>query len=230
MNSLNMKKIEANNYAQAFKELEAESKQRAEEIKKEIPFSERKFYHVVLVRFQEQRGKSKNLVFSNTQTYNKKAFRKFDKNKGLFCDKAIILHDPTRLDEKDEVILPKYAEVKTESEIRAEVEKGMEEKIEKRVKKALAEQRKDFEARQNQKEGIDSDGGDSVDDTDTEVDFSNVVIDLKDINTLKLDELKEYAADYEIDISKAKNRNEAIALIREWIIAHNEKAEASKSE
>lgn len=89
-----MNKIKANNYQQAFKEIEADKS--SESTSKEINENDRGHYVVALVKQQDNPVKKKYDVTINIQQYDDRGF--MTKGLGfLGFDKMVILHNPEQV-------------------------------------------------------------------------------------------------------------------------------------
>lgn len=90
-----MNKIKANNYQQAFKEIEAIDKEVAKALPQEINENDRGHYVVALVKQQDNPVKKKYDVTINIQQYDERGFDKAKKGLAfLGFDKIVILHNP----------------------------------------------------------------------------------------------------------------------------------------
>ena len=93
-----MNKIKANNYQQAFKEIEAIDKEVAKALPQEINENDRGHYVVALVKQQDNPVKKKYDVTINIQQYDDRGFAKAEKGLAfLGFDKMVILHNPEQV-------------------------------------------------------------------------------------------------------------------------------------
>ncbi|QHB40973.1 hypothetical protein HWC99_gp42 [Flavobacterium phage vB_FspS_tant8-1] len=136
-----MKKVQANNFDQAIKELKALDETQVSKVVEQINENESKHFHVLLIQIIDRPGQPKNQIKVVPQIFNKVAFEKIEKNFGyLGYNKIIVVHNPTnQIGEAVEV------ETKVESgvqmkqeEINAEIEKRANEKAEQMVQEKLA--------------------------------------------------------------------------------------------
>ena len=203
-----MKKIKANNFDNAHAELKAISEDLVKGLKQKIPHADRKHYVVALVKIIDRPGEVKNAVKIDRVCYDKGRFERMTKNYAVHgYSKMIVLHDPSQLEEDDTVIIPQHVQVKTEAEIRKEVEAENEKVIEQRVKEALAEQAS--------QEGKDGEGdGDGPGPDGGQGDAPMTVEGSKALNYFQL---KEFATANKIDLGKAKAETEIRPLIENWI-------------
>jgi len=123
-----MKKIEGNKSAKALKELQAIDERLVENVDGTINETERKMYHVGLVRVIDRPGEAKNKVNVNVQVFHEQSFEKLKKNfKFLGFSKLVVIHDP-KLDNGElpkKEVAPKQM---TPEEMEAEIERRANEK------------------------------------------------------------------------------------------------------
>ena len=90
-----MKKIQANNYEIAFKEIEAIDKEVANALPKEINESDRGHYVVALVKKTDNPVKKTYETTINIQQFDARGFEKTSKSIAILgFDKMVVLHNP----------------------------------------------------------------------------------------------------------------------------------------
>jgi len=125
-----MKTLQANNYSQALKELEALDSGLKGEIKETINEADKDYFHVALIRVTEKVGAVKNDVSIVVQHYNLLAFEKLNKNfMYQNISKLIVVHDPRENTQEASTTTAPPTEGKTEAEIEAEIEKRVAERM-----------------------------------------------------------------------------------------------------
>jgi hypothetical protein len=126
-----MNKIKANNYQQAFKEIEAIDKEVAKALPQEINENDRGHYVVALVKQQDNPVKKKYDVTINIQQYDDRGFAKAEKGLAfLGFDKMVILHNPEQVTATVQTPAPATPATPTETaeQIEARLKKEFEEK------------------------------------------------------------------------------------------------------
>lgn len=194
-----MKKIQANNIDQAKKELSELDKDLLKKLNVEISENEKHYFHVILVTIFPRLNSPKNDVRFNVHQFNKRAFGKIEKNfvaQGF--NKLIILHDPSNVQEEEKVVVPKHVQMKTEAEIRAELQKEFDAKLETRTQEALDEYKSN--AKEEKK-----------------------VAPVIDLNKATSEELQRFAQDNKIDLKGLNNKDEYRVAINTWLEGSEEK-------
>lgn len=133
-----MKKIQANNFDQAVKEVKALDETQVSRVVEHIKENESKHFHVLMVQIIDRPGQPKNQVKITSQIFNKVAFEKLQKNfKFLGYNKLIVVHNPSnKIGEAIEV--ESKGSQMTQEEINAEIEKRAQEKADEIIKEKLA--------------------------------------------------------------------------------------------
>lgn len=207
MKSKKQKQIKANNYAkveEALKEIGGEAL--LTKVNSSISKSERKMFHVVLMKTKYIPGSLKNQGTVVVVKYHKHGFEKIQKNFAGQYDKLFILHNPDELGEEEEIIIPSHQKAKTEAEIRAEVEKEKEAEFQKRLDKALKEQ----------KEAVKQDNKlESFKDKKV-IDISGLID-----SEPTVDSMREFAKANELGLKGAKTKDEVKAALIESVEEHN---------
>ena len=119
--------------------MEAVEKGLSKKIKEKINHADRKHFHVVLVKVTDRPGQVKNKVSVSVQMFAKHGWEKIQKNfQFLGFNKIALLHDPTLLDEKEEVVIPTHARqaatIAATKEVNAEMDAEIEKRVEARLK------------------------------------------------------------------------------------------------
>lgn len=190
-----MKKIQANNVDQAKKELGELDKDLLKKLNVEISANEKHYFHVILVTIFPRLNSPKNDVRFNVHQFNKRAFAKIEKNfvaQGF--NKLIILHDPTNVEEEETVVVPKHVQMKTEEEIRKELQKEFDEKLKAKTQEALDEYKKEQKVI-------------------NEIEKETVI----DLTKATSEEMQKFAQDNKIDLTGLKNKDEYRVAINTWL-------------
>lgn len=136
-----MKQFQANNHKKASEQLDAIAEGLSKNLPESVNHKDRFHYHVAMVRISDRPGQAKNDVSFNVQQFHERGFEKMKKNVAfLGFSNAIILHDPTQVEEEATTAKPVHqlrTESKTRDEIRKEIEAENEEEIERRVQERL---------------------------------------------------------------------------------------------
>ena len=196
-----MKKLKANNYPQASKEIKSMDESLVGKLQEEINHDDRKHYHAVMVKIEDRPGQAKNKVSFFVQQYNERAFEKAKKNVAfLGFTKIIVLHDPTQLeDEEEEVKQPLHVVQKTEAEIRKELQAEFDEKLKTKMEEALKGQSENNDQKEDQ-----GNGSDKGSENPTPQDF---------VKDMTIDAMKEFAKTNEIDVTGLKKADEFKAAL-----------------
>lgn len=128
-----MNKIKANNYQQAFKEIEAIDKEVAKALPQEINENDRGHYVVALVKQQDNPVKKKYDVTINIQQYDERGFAKAEKGLAfLGFDKIVILHNPEEVTAQAQPTTPAPATPATPTETAEQIEARLKAEFEKK--------------------------------------------------------------------------------------------------
>lgn len=185
-----MKKLKANNYSQASKEIESMDESLVQKLNEEINHDDRKHYHVAMVKIQDRPGQAKNKVSFFIQQYNERAFEKAKKNIAfLGFNKMVVLHDPSQLEEEEETFVPKHVAQKTESEIRKELQAEFDEKLQAKLDEAL-KTKTDQQVPTNEGQGTEEPTPEEI------------------VKDLTIDQMKEFAKTNNIDVVGLKKAGE----------------------
>lgn len=133
-----MKKVQANNFDQAIKEMKALDENQVSKVVEQVSEKESKHFHVLLIQIIDRPGQPKNQVKVIPQIFNKVAFEKIEKNFGyLGYNKIIVVHNPTnQIGEAIETETKNGS--MSQQEIDAMIEARATEKAEKIVEEKLA--------------------------------------------------------------------------------------------
>ena len=130
-----MNKIKANNYQQAFKEIEAIDKEVAKALPQEINENDRGHYVVALVKQQDNPVKKKYDVTLNIQQYDERGFAKAEKGLAfLGFDKIVIIHNPETVTATAQTTAPAPATPATPTETAEEIEARLRKEFEEKYK------------------------------------------------------------------------------------------------
>lgn len=128
-----MNKIKANNYQQAFKEIDAIDKEVAKALPQEINENDRGHYVVALVKQQDNPVKKKYDVTINIQQYDERGFAKAEKGLAfLGFDKMVILHNPEEVTAQAQPTTPAPATPATPTETAEQIEARLKAEFEKK--------------------------------------------------------------------------------------------------
>lgn len=208
-----MKTLQANNLQQTLTALKAvkdlDEKRIAElENNYVVRFPDRKMYHLVLVRRQNNPTKEAYDVSFMVQQYNKRGFEKIKKGFGQFgYSQAIILHNPELLDESETPKLTTFE--KTQINNSADV-KALEEKHKKEVE-ALKKQLADATADKKGSETNDTDTTGANDNTGSKI------VGTIDIENAVKAEMRKFAKDNNIDLGGNRNVEDIRPIIAKWL-------------
>ncbi|ALN97246.1 hypothetical protein LIT13_06710 [Flavobacterium psychrophilum] len=191
-----MKKIQANNYEIAFKEIEAIDKEVANALPKEINESDRGHYVVALVKKTDNPVKKTYETTINIQQFDARGFEKTSKSIAILgFDKMVVLHNPETVEVAAIAPTITAAPIKTQVEIDAEIEE-----------KANAKAQELFDAKLKELEA-----SKPAPTTPAANDPKTV-----DLTELKIDELKAFAKTNEIDIKGLTAKEEIFIALSEW--------------
>jgi len=197
-----MKQLQANNYSNAQKELEAIEKGLGGKVSEQVSPNDSKHYHVALVRIFDKPGEAKNEVSVVLQKYHKEAFEKLEKNfmfQGIH--KLVIVHDPTKEIAEAQGQQPTAStgtQTKTAEEIEAEIKAGIEAGISARLELIKNDS------------GTAGEGAGTQTKTAEELRFDTLVTEGK------VDELKAYATEKEIDLTGVTDKKSIVLAITAW--------------
>ncbi|MCK5506857.1 MAG: hypothetical protein KAJ10_16950 [Thermodesulfovibrionia bacterium] len=176
----------------------------AKKLKETIGEINRFMYHLIAITIEVIPGQVKNKAFMNVLKLHKHAFERISKNVAFHgYAKVILLHDPSKMEEKQESGIPGYQKHAIEKNIKDGEKKKMDAEVERRVKEALknqAEENKEAEKEVNKE---------AEEKARLEDDFNKAIAGTKA-------EMNAYIEANSIDPGDAKTNEELIAVIVAW--------------
>lgn len=199
-----MKQFKANNFEQATKELSKLDKDQEGKLKETINYLDRKHYHVIRIEIQTIEGEAKNKVKFNISKHHSNGFEKLKKTfKMMGINRLIILHDPTKLNEKETPTVPAHQKESIEARVRREMKEQHDSEIKQKVSEGIADALKE-------KEDLESTGDEK---SKTELFYEGYETVMKKSATVEM--IVAFASEYEIELGEG-NKADKQAVIEEW--------------